>query len=119
MPDCKEEDKKKRVNLINKDSVMVEKENKYFQGYNCQAAVNEHGIIVDNDVINNASDRQQCKDMVKKTVERLSISNVGEKELKNINFIMDKGYHNSGDIGELTRAGISVLIPFHEKKNIL
>jgi transposase len=48
---------KKQINLTDMDSPLVKKENKTIQGYNCQAMVNEQGIILANEIPYSATDR--------------------------------------------------------------
>lgn len=111
LEECKIQEKKEQVNLIDPDSKMMEKEHKYFQGYNCQAATTEHGIIAANDVINISSDRTVAEAMVRKTSEELMKVGMTYAETKEIPYLMDKGYHNSKLIGNLMRDEFQVLIP--------
>jgi transposase len=117
LEECKKEDEKKQVNLVDRDSNMMEKENKYFQGYNCQAATTEHGIIAANDVINISSDRTIAEAMVKKTSEELMKVGMTCAETKEIPYLMDKGYHNSKLIGKLMRDDFKVLIPSFKRES--
>ncbi len=74
LKDC--DDKNKKVNLTDKDSCLMEKDNKYFSGYNCQTAVNEHGFIAMNDVVSNASDRGITEEMVMAVNDNLKNSGI-------------------------------------------
>jgi len=112
LKDC--DDKNKKVNLTDKDSCLMEKDNKYFSGYNCQTAVNEHGLIAMNDVVSNASDRGITEEMVMAVNDNLKDS--GIPETKNINYLMDKGYHDSEAIGNLIKKSFDIYIPFHKRK---
>lgn len=107
-------DKTQKVNLTDKDSCLLEKDNKYFSGYNCQAAVNEHGLITMNTVVSNASDRGITEEMVLAVNDNLKESGLAEN--KDINYLMDKGYHDSEAIGNLTRESFNIFIPFHRRK---
>ena len=108
---------KKQVNLIDRESGLMEKDNKYFQGYNCQVSVNEHGLIVSNDVSGSASDRVLMERMVKQTGVVLKEMKMRE-EVKSISYLMDKGYHDSLAMGKLTREQYNIFIPFHERANL-
>ena len=107
-----------QVNLIDRDSGLMEKDNKYFQGYNCQAAVNDYGIIMHNDVSGKSTDRGLTEEVVKGSIEKLKGTGIGEEELEGYSYLLDKGYHNSELIGKIMREGYEVLIPFPEKKGI-
>lgn len=96
----------------------MEKDNKYFQGYNCQVAANDYGLIIYNDVTGKASDRGLTEDVVKETIKRLKETGIEEERIEGYNFLLDKGYHNSESIGNIMREGYKVLIPFHENKRI-
>jgi len=113
-----ESKKKGQVNLIDRDSGLMEKDNKYFQGYNCQVAANDYGLIIHNDVTGKASDRGLTEDVVKETINKLKETGIEEKIIEGYNFLLDKGYHNSESIGNIMREGYKVLIPFHENKGI-
>jgi hypothetical protein len=94
----------------------LEKDGKYFSGYNCQAGVNEHGLITMNTVVNKSTDRNITEDMVMAVDNNLRESGLSETE--NINYLMDKGYHDSEAIGNLTRKSFNIFIPFHKRKSL-
>jgi hypothetical protein len=100
--------------LTDEDSCLLEKDNKYFSGYNCQAAVNEHGLIAMNTVVSKASERHITEEMV--MVVNNNLIESGLSETKDINYLMDKGYHDSEAIGNLTRKSFNIFIPFHKRK---
>jgi hypothetical protein len=116
-----DEDKAKtdrQVNLIDRESGLMEKDNKYFQGYNCQAAANDYGLIIYNDVTGTASDRGLTEEMMRATINRLEETGIEEERIRGYSYLMDKGYHDSESIGNMMRDGYNVLIPFHETKDI-
>jgi transposase len=115
LSECLETEKQEQVNLIDPDSKIMEKDHKYFQGYNCQAATSEHGIIVANEVINIATDRTSTEMMVRKTSAALMDAGFSENEAKAIPYVLDKGYHNSESIGNLMRDDYNILIPSFER----
>lgn len=100
--------------MTDEDSCLLEKDNKYFSGYNCQAAVNEHGLIAMNTVVSKASERHITEEMV--MVVNNNLIESGLSQTKDINYLMDKGYHDSEAIGNLTRKSFNIFIPFHKRK---
>ncbi len=118
LKDCKDEDKKKKINLTDKDSGLMQKGNKYFQGYNCQIGVNDNGILVMNDVLTSASDRGFGEDMVRQSISSLKENNYSDNEINKITFLLDKGYNDSSTIGNLLRDDYNILIPFYKRISI-
>ena len=101
-------------NLTDKDSCMYRKNKKFLQAYNCQAGVDDSGIIVGTDVSKTIADQTELKNMVKKCEKNLTNVGVNEEEIKKIGFLLDRGYVNAGEIGELTREGYDLYMLLKE-----
>ena len=67
-----------------------------------------------NTIVNKATDRDITEEMVMAVNDNLKES--GLSETKSINYLMDKGYHDSEAIGNLTRNSFNIFIPFHKRK---
>ena len=67
-----------------------------------------------NTVVSKASERDITEEMVMAVNNNLIES--GLSETTDINFLMDKGYHDSEAIGNLTRKSFNIFIPFHKRK---
>lgn len=97
---------------------MVKKDNKYFQGYNCQTAATDNGLIIAAEAENCSADQVYSQFMIEKTNDILNKLEISENQIKNIKYLMDKGYHNSNMIGSLIRNGYDIYIPNQEKTDI-
>ena len=123
--DEQKQKEKKQINLTDPDSAIMKKGYSIFQGFNCQAMVNNEGLIVANEIINNCSDRDQAVSMVHLTAKILKEIGMDEEEIKSINYLMDKGYNDSLSIGTLMEENFNLYIPFHryemdlEKTNLI
>ncbi len=111
--DEQKQKEKKQINLTDPDSAIMKKGYKVFQGYNCQAMVDNNGVIIANEIINNCSDRDQAVPMVNITVAMLRQIGMREEEIKSISFLMDKGYNDSSAIGLLMDEDYNIYIPFY------
>jgi transposase len=79
-------------------------------GYNVQTAVDtRHHLIVEHDVTNNGSDRDQLSDMAKK-----ARTAIGTRQLT---AIADRGYFNGKEILGCHEAGINALVPKTKTSN--
>jgi transposase len=79
-------------------------------GYNVQTAVDtRHHLIVEHDVTNNGSDRDQLSDMAKK-----ARTAIGTTQLT---AIADRGYFNGKEILACHEAGINALVPKTKTSN--
>jgi transposase len=79
-------------------------------GYNVQTAVDtRHHLIVEHDVTNNGSDRDQLSDMAKK-----ARTAIGTTQLT---AIADRGYFNGKEILGCHEAGINALVPKTKTSN--
>ncbi len=114
LKETKEEDKDKKVNLIDPDSALMEKDKKIFQGYNCQISISDSGIIVSNEVNGKASDRGQLEERIQETSEDLRELKISKEEIKQISYLADKGYSHSEQVGNLVREGYDIYIPMKE-----
>lgn len=106
--------KEKQKNLIDKDSVLLKKGDKYLQGYKCQMAINDDGIIISPDVSSNPRDQDELKWMVKKSEDDLCKAGVNQDKVKEKEFVLDRGYINIKEIGELTREGYDLYMLSNE-----
>jgi transposase len=97
--------KEKQVNLIDRDSVILKKGEKYMQGYKCQMGINDDGIIISPDVSGNPRDQDELERMVLKTKSNLQAAGVDENNIKGKEYVLDRGYINIKEIGKLTREG--------------
>jgi transposase len=60
-----------RANVVDPDSRMMHTQNGWVQGYNAQAAVTEHGVVVAAEVTNEHNDVGQCQPMMAATKRNL------------------------------------------------
>jgi transposase len=80
---------KPRVNLTDPDSKTMKCPGGYLQGYNAQAAVNEHQIIVATDVTNAAADVYQFEPMAASA--QANLAEVGADRMARV--VADTGYY--------------------------
>ena len=117
--DEQKQKEKKQVNLTDPDSAIMKKGYNIFQGYNCQAMVDNDGMIIANDIVNNCSDRDQAIPMVHVTAEMLREIGMSDEKIKSISFLMDKGYNDSSAIGLLMDQNYNIYIPFYNQETDL
>lgn len=97
-------DDKEKLNGTDADSVVVKSRQGTHAGYNAQIAVDErHGLIVNSDVINKSSDRNQFSRQVEQANKIL------EGRCKTV--CADAGYANTDNLKETVDQGIRVVVP--------
>ena len=67
-----------RVNLTDPESRIMKNARGWVQGFNAQAAVNEHGVVLAADVTQDATDFAQCQPMIAATQTNLGAASVTE-----------------------------------------
>lgn len=78
-----------KVNITDPDSRMMKTPDGWVQGYNAQAAVNEHQVVVSCAVTQDANDSRQLVPMMEATAEALAAAGIdGDVEC----FLADAGY---------------------------
>lgn len=98
-----------KVNLTDPDSRSIPIGFGFVQGYNAQAAVNEHQVVLAAEITNNSTDFSQLAPMVSATLAELE--RAGVNELPHA-VAADAGYWNEQHIDEVTaNKHIPVLIP--------
>lgn len=93
-----------RVNTTDPDSRIMKDPRGWVQGYNAQAAVNEHGIVLAADVTQDGNDLRQCKPMMATTLANLAAAGITEPVGT---MLFDAGYLSEDN---LTAAGPDRLI---------
>jgi transposase len=98
-----------KVNSTDPDSRSIPIGFGFVQGYNAQAAVNEHQIVLAAEITNNSTDFSQLDPMVTSTLQELE--RIGVSELPEA-IAADAGYWNEQHMDEVTaNKHIPVLIP--------
>ena len=97
-----------KINTTDLDSRNVKTPRSYTQGYNTQAAVNEHQIVLAAEVTASSPDFGHLQPMVKAT--RQELEKVGVTETPGV-AVADSGYWNEEQIDNVVSDGIQVLIP--------
>jgi transposase len=98
-----------KVNLTDPDSRSIPIGFGFVQGYNAQAAVNEHQVVLSAEITNNSTDFSQLDPMVTATLHELE--RIGVSELPEA-IAADAGYWNEQHIDEVVaNKQIPVLIP--------
>jgi hypothetical protein len=98
-----------RVNITDPDSKSLPVSFGFAQGYNAQAAVNEHQIVLAAEITNTSPDFSQLDPMVTATLNELE--RIGVTELPEA-VVADAGYWNEQHIDEVVaNKHIPVLIP--------
>jgi transposase len=96
------------VNLTDPDSRLMKGFRSYLQGYNAQAAVNEHGIALAAEITLETGDFSHLAPMVTATLGELDDAGVSEKPLV---ALADAGFWNEQHMDQVTAEhGIEVLI---------
>lgn len=99
-------DKAKRINLVDRDSVMVKDKKSRYMGYNCQAAVDdEHHFIAGAGVFNRENEKGLLKPMVKELRDRT------KTDMKDSELGFDAGYYSSDNIQNIADEELQVYIP--------
>jgi transposase len=97
-----------KINTTDLDSRNVKTPRSYTQGYNTQAAVNEHQIVLAAEVTASSPDFGHLQPMVEAT--RQELEKVGVTETPSV-AVADSGYWNEEQIDNVVSDGIQVLIP--------
>jgi len=97
-----------KINTTDLDSRNVKTPRSYTQGYNTQAAVNEHQIVLAAEVTASSPDFGHLQPMVEAT--RGELEKVGVTETPGVT-VADSGYWNEEQIDNVVSDGIQVLIP--------
>ncbi len=95
------------INLTDLDSRMVKGQHGFLQGYNAQAAANEHQIVIAAEIEVVSPDFGHLERTV--TAARRELINAGVSELPRV-IVADSGYWHTQQIQRLTGDGIPVLI---------
>jgi transposase len=97
-----------KINVTDLDSRNVKTPRSYTQGYNVQAVVNEHQIVLAAEVTLSSPDFGQLEPMVKAT--RRELEQIGVSDTPGV-AVADSGYWHEQQIDEVVNLGIQVLIP--------
>jgi hypothetical protein len=97
-----------KVNVTDLDSRNVKTPRSYTQGYNVQAAVNEHQIVLAAEVTLTSPDFGQLEPMVSAT--RRELQQIGVSDTPGV-AVADSGYWHEQQIDEVVNTGTQVLIP--------
>ena len=97
-----------KINTTDPDSRNVKTPRSYTQGYNTQAAVNEHQIVLAAEVTVSSPDFGQLQPMVEATDQELQAIGVTETPAV---VVADTGYWHEVQIENVERNGTQVLIP--------
>jgi transposase len=96
------------INTTDVDSRNVKTPRSYTQGYNVQAVVNEHQIVLAAEVTLSSSDFSQLEPMVR--AARRELAAIGVSDTPGV-AVADSGYWHEKQIDEVVNLGIQVLIP--------
>jgi hypothetical protein len=102
-----------KINTTDPDSRNVKTLRGWVQGYNAQAATNEHQIVIAAELTNSSADFGQIGPMV--DAVRRELRTAGVAELPEV-VLADAGYWHQVQMQELAGDGITVLIPPDAKK---
>jgi len=97
-----------KINVTDLDSRNVKTPRSYTQGYNVQAAVNEHQIVLAAEVTLTSPDFGQLEPMIKATQRELQ--QIGVNDTPGV-AVADSGYWHEDQIDNVVSDGIQVLIP--------
>jgi DDE family transposase len=97
-----------KINTTDPDSRNVKTLRGWVQGYNAQAATNEHQIVIAAELTNSSADFGQIEPMV--TAVRRELRTAGVAELPEV-VLADAGYWHTVQMQALAGDGIAVLIP--------
>ncbi len=97
-----------KVNVTDPDSRNVKTRGGYLQGYNAQAATNEHQIVVAAEVTNTSSDFGQLEPIV--SAVQSELERVGITDTPDV-VVADAGYWHQRQMEAVVDRGIQVLIP--------
>ncbi len=97
-----------KINVTDLDSRNVKTPRSYTQGYNVQAAVNEHQIVLAAEVTAASSDFGHLEPMIKAVNDELE--QIGVNETPGV-AVADSGYWHEQQIDQVVNTGTQVLIP--------
>jgi transposase len=97
-----------KINITDLGSRNVKTPRSYTQGYNAQAAVNEHQIVLAAEVTLSSPDFGHLEPMVKAT--RRELEQIGVSEAPEV-AVADSGYWHENQIDNVVSSGTQVLIP--------
>ena len=102
-----------KINTTDPDSRNVKTLRGWVQGYNAQAATNEHQIVIAAELTNSSADFGQIEPMV--DAVRRELRTAGVAELPEV-VLADAGYWHQVQMQALAGEGIAILIPPDAKK---
>jgi hypothetical protein len=97
-----------KINVTDLDSRNVKTPRSYTQGYNIQAAVNEHQIVLAAEVTLTSPDFGQLEPMIKAT--QCELEQIGVNDTPGV-AVADSGYWHENQIDNVVSNGTQVLIP--------
>ena len=100
-------DEKEKINLTDRDSVLLRTEKGFVQGYNVHTSFSNNDIIVNIRAENNNADMVVVKERVESVEQKKEELNVDEKS----KHLLDKGYFDTGKMTELLKEGIELYVP--------
>ena len=106
------EEKKTQVCLTDPDAKSMRNNGGVEPCFNVQTAVDsKHKLIVTYDVVNDANDQAQLKNMVDRAKEELQeVIDVKKSDGEKISFVLDTGYYNQHQIAESSDDTTEILI---------
>ena len=102
------EDPPGKINVTDLDSRNVKTPRSYTQGYNAQAAVNEHQIVLAAEVTLSSPDFGHLEPMISAT--RRELAQIGVSDTPGV-AVADSGYWHEEQIDQVVSNGTQVLIP--------
>jgi transposase len=97
-----------KVNVTDPDSKNLKAPRGYIQGYNAQAAVNEHQIVVAAEINTGSSDFGHLAPIVDAALRELKAAGITERPGV---IVADAGYWHQQQMEQITAQGIPVLVP--------
>ena len=97
-----------KVNVTDPDSKNLKAPRGYIQGYNAQAVVNEHQIVIAAEINTGSSDFGHLGPMVDAALAQLEAAGVTEQPGV---IVADAGYWHQAQMEQITGQGIPVLVP--------
>jgi len=97
-----------KINVTDPDSRNIKSPRGYVQGYNAQAATNEHQIVIAAEISADTADFGHLEPMV--TAAQDELERVGETDTPGV-VVADAGYWHQAQMENVVNRGIPVLIP--------
>jgi transposase len=97
-----------KVNVTDPDSKNLKAPRGYIQGYNAQAAVNEHQIVIAAEINTGSSDFGNLGPIVEAVQRELDGAGISEQPGV---IVADAGYWHQAQMEQITARGIPVLVP--------